>query len=82
MSSANVMIELEACMATVMGEQGVQERDENATLWGPSVEDQRGEMLFPTFTTWGQPVKRSRTQLHQAGSRPSLEGTMVLNAEL
>jgi hypothetical protein len=25
-----------------MGEQGVQERAENAPLWGPSVEDQRG----------------------------------------
>ena len=26
----------------VMGEQEVQERAENAPLWGPSVEDQRG----------------------------------------
>ena len=26
----------------VMGEQGVQERAENAPLWGPSVKDQRG----------------------------------------
>ena len=26
----------------VMGEQGVQERAQNAPLWGPSVEDQRG----------------------------------------
>jgi hypothetical protein len=26
----------------VMGEQGVQERAENAPLWGPSVEDQWG----------------------------------------
>ena len=26
----------------VVGEQGVQERDQNAPLWGPSVEDQRG----------------------------------------
>jgi hypothetical protein len=25
-----------------MGEQGVHERDENAPLWGPSVEDQQG----------------------------------------
>ena len=25
-----------------MGEQGVQERAQNAPLWGPSVEDQRG----------------------------------------
>jgi hypothetical protein len=36
------MIELEACMATQSCEQGIQERAENAPLWGPSVEDQRG----------------------------------------
>ena len=29
----------------IMGEQGVQERAENAPLWGPSVEDQRGEAV-------------------------------------
>ena len=47
------------------------------------------EMLLPTLTTWGCPVRKSRTQLHRAGSKPrvssvmpSLEGTMVLNAEL
>ena len=27
---------------SVVGEQGVQERAQNAPLWGPSVEDQRG----------------------------------------
>ena len=70
--------------------QGVQERAENTPLWGPIVEDQRGgDELFPTLTTWGRPVRKSRTQLHMAVSRPrvsslmtSLEGTMVLNAEL
>ena len=47
------------------------------------------EMLLPTLTTWGRPVRKSSTQLHNAGSRPrvsslmtSLEGTMVLNTEL
>ena len=47
------------------------------------------EMLFSTFTTWGRPVRKSRTQLHRAGLRPrasslmmSLEETMVFNAEL
>jgi hypothetical protein len=25
------------------------------------------EVLFPTFTTRGQPVRKSRTQLHRAG---------------
>ena len=45
------------------------------------------EVIFPTFTTWGRPVRKSRTQLHRAGFRPrvsslmmSLEGTMVLKA--
>ena len=32
---------------TVMGEQGVQERAENAPLWGPSVEDQRDVVTYP-----------------------------------
>ena len=55
----------------------------------PVLRISRVEMLFPTITTWGQPVRKSRTQLQWAGSRPivlsllpSLEGTMVLNAEL
>jgi hypothetical protein len=24
------------------------------------------KVLFPTFTTWGRPVRKSRTQLHRA----------------
>jgi hypothetical protein len=34
-----------------MGEQGVQERAENAPLWGPSVEDQRGRdvVSYPLY---------------------------------
>ena len=47
------------------------------------------EVLFPTFTSWVWPVRRSRSQLHSEGLRPraptlmmSLEGSMVLNAEL
>ena len=47
------------------------------------------EVLFPTFTAWGQPVRKSRTQLHRVEFRPrppslmlSLECTIVLNAEL
>jgi hypothetical protein len=47
------------------------------------------EVFFPTFTTWGRLVRKSRTQLHRAGLRTrasslmmSLEGTTVLNAEL
>ena len=32
-----------------MGEQGVQERAENAPLWGPSVGDQRGGVSYPHY---------------------------------
>ena len=42
------------------------------------------EVLFPTFTTWGWPIRKSRTQLHRAGLRPralslmmSLESTVL-----
>ena len=73
----------------VVGEQGVQEGAEPAPLWGPVLMVSEVEMLFPTFTTWGQPIRKSRTQLHRAGLRPrasslmmSLEGTMVLDVEL
>ena len=55
----------------------------------PVLRDSEVEMLFPTFITWGRPVRKSRTQLHREGLSPrasslmmSLEGTMVLNAEL
>ena len=47
------------------------------------------EVMMPTFTTWGRPVRKSRTQLHREEFSPravsfvvSLEGTMVLKAEL
>ena len=36
------------------------------------------EVLFPPFTTWGRPVRKSRTQLHRVGFREGLE----LNNEL
>ena len=65
------MIELEACVAThVMGEQGVQEGAEHAPLCGPLLRISEVGMLFPTFTTWERPVRKSRTQLHRAGFRP------------
>ena len=47
------------------------------------------KVLFPTFTTWGRPGRKSRTQLHRAGLRPRVsslmmrvDGIKVLNAEL
>jgi hypothetical protein len=35
------------------------------------------EVLFPTFTTWGWPVRKSRTQLHMAGFRPRAPSLMM-----
>ena len=73
----------------VMGEQGEQEGAEHTPLWAKVLRISEVEVLFPTFTIWGRHVRMSRTQLHRAGFRPrasslmmSLEGTMVLNAEL
>ena len=68
----------------VMGEQGVQEGAEHASVYALCAEDQRSGVV----TTWGRPVRMSRTQLHRAGFRPrasslmSLEGSMVLMAAL
>ena len=84
------MNELEACVATQSWVNREYRRgDEHTPLWGACVEDSEVEVLFPTFTTWGWPARKSRTQLHRAGFRPSasslmvsLEGTMVLKAEL
>ena len=45
-SSANLMTELEACMATQSWvNREYRERAQNAPLWGPSVEDQRGGVV-------------------------------------
>ena len=68
----------------VVGEQGVQERARERTLVGEApVLRISGVEMLPTLTTWGQPVRKSSTQLHRVSSlMMSLEGTMVLNAEL
>ena len=67
----------------IIVEQGVQEGTEHATLRVSIV------VLLPNLTTWGWPVRKSRTQLQMEVFSPrvlslvmSLEGTMVLNAEL
>ena len=66
---------------------GVQERTKHAPLRGPCVSV--ADVLLPTLTTWGWPVRKSRIQLQREMFSPialslvmSLEGTMVLNAEL
>jgi hypothetical protein len=47
------------------------------------------DVLLPTFSAWGRPVRKARIQLQKAFFSPrvlslvmSLEGTMGLNAEL
>ena len=47
------------------------------------------DVLLPTLTTWGQPVRRCRIQLQREVFSPrvlslvmSFEDTVVLNAEL
>ena len=61
-SSANLMVDLEACMAT----QSWVNRKYRSGLsthpcGAPVLRTSEEEMLFPTFTTWGLPVRKSRT---------------------
>ena len=88
--SANLIIDLEVCGAT----QSLVNREYRRGLCthpcgAPVLRISEVEVLFPTFPTYGRPVRQSRIQLHRAGSRPrasslimSLEGTVVRNAEL
>ena len=90
MLSANLMIELEACLSTQSWVNREYWRGLRTHPCGASVlRITEAEVLFHTFTTMGQPVRKSMTQLHRAVFRPrasslmiSLEGTRVLNAEL
>jgi hypothetical protein len=78
---AHLMNELEACMLTQSWVNRENSRGLSTHPCGaPVLRISEVEVLFPTFTTWGQPVSKSRTQLHRAGFRPrvmSLEGTIV-----
>ncbi len=67
------------------GEQGTQDR----ALWGSYVQGDELEVNWPTFTTWGLPVRKSWIQSQSEVFRPrsesltaSLMGTIVLKAEL
>ena len=84
------MIELEMCMATKSWvnreyRRGLSTRPCGASVLRISV----ASVLLPTFTTCSRPGRRYRIQFHRTGLRPrapslvmSLEGTMVLKAEL
>ena len=58
--------------------------------WGaPVLRISVADVLLPTLTTWGRPVRKSRIQLQRVVFSPrilslvmSFEDTMVLNAEL
>ena len=65
----------------VMCEQEVQERAENAPLWGPCVEDQRNGGVVSYLHLLGATRQEVQDPASQ-GAMMSLEGTMVLNAEL
>ena len=69
----------------VMGEQGVQERAENAPLWGPSVEDQRSDDVVTNLHHLGAARQEVQDPITQGGVESlmmSLEDTKVLNVEL
>ena len=72
----------------VVGEQGVQQGTEN-TPHTPVLRISVADVLLPTLTTWGLPIRKSRIQLQREVFSPrdlslmmSFDGTMVLNAEL
>ena len=71
-----------------MSEQGVQEWAEHAPLSCPVLRISMADVLLPTLTTWGWPIK-SRNQMQREVFSPRIltllmrfEGAMVLNAEL
>jgi hypothetical protein len=51
----------------VMGEQGVQEKAENAPLWLPSVEDQRGEDVVSYPNPLGEARQKFQDPVSQGG---------------
>ena len=85
-----MMIELEACMTTKSWVNREYRRGLSMHPCGaPVLRIGEVDMLFSAFTTWGWPIRKSRTQLRRAWLRPrasslvmSLEGTMTLIAEL
>ena len=67
----------------VVGEQGIQDRAQNAPLWGPSVEDQRGGDVVTYPHHLGAARQEVQYPVAQGGVKTQgLEGTMLLNAEL
>jgi hypothetical protein len=67
-SSANLVIETEACMTT----QSWVNREYRGLSMHPCGTPvfRISKVVFPTFTTWGQGIRMSRTQFYRAGFRP------------
>ena len=72
----------------VVGEQGIQERAQNAPLWGPSVEDQRsGDVvsqlhhLVAARQKVQDPIAQGGVDTQGSSLMMSLEGTIVMNAD-
>jgi hypothetical protein len=82
--------ELEACKATQSWVNREYRRGLSTHPCGaPVLSISKVEVFFPTFTTWGRPVRKSRTEVNRVGFRPmaaslmmDMEDTMVLNTEL
>ena len=62
-----------------MGEQGVQERAQNAPLWGPSVEDQRGGYVVAYPHHLGAAPQEDQYPVAPGGVEPQ---GLALDAEL
>jgi hypothetical protein len=90
MSSANLKIVLELCVATQSGMNREQRRGLSTEPWGvPVLRVRVDDVAFPIRTAWGLPVRKLSIQpqravlsLRSLSFTASLEGTMVLNAEL
>ena len=73
----------------VVGEQGVQEGTKCTPLRAPMLSISVADVLLPTLTTRGRPIRMPRIQLQREVFSPrilrlevSFVGTIVLNAEL
>ena len=88
--SANLMMVFESCLAMQSWVNREYRRGLSTHPCGAHVlRISMADVLLPTLTTWGQPVRKSRIQLHREVFCPivlslvmSFEGTMVLNSEL
>ncbi len=74
---------------TVVCVERVEQGTPDTTPWGSYIQVMEFEVNWPTFTTWGLPVRKSWIQSQSEEFRPrsvsfnaSLMGTIVLKAEL